>query len=369
VGTLSARLPESPQSSLWRAQVREQERLKSMGGWLCVLARRHSRALGHGFRLVAAIAACALSIAPLHAADIRGDMENGVVLEGKIEAGDYDKLRSIYGENIKNQFYIGMPVANEIYLASPGGDLAEAMKIGRLVRALKLHTVVPSEFDYPRDGSYVKYSDADRHRLRNPKANYLCTSACFFIFVAGITRGDEVELYPNGRLGIHRPYLSDDDLRSLSGDQAITSANRVRATVENYLKEMNVPGKYVDLMFSVPKDKIRWLGKTDFADLGGTIPQLKDWLAARCDKRTDVEKAVWEKVEADPRPLGQYSTAERVIFDKMQKKMSEIYHCKIEALHKLSGSAWLQVFDPTCEGMVPEARSLAEERAFCPRKN
>jgi hypothetical protein len=87
--------------------------------------------------------------------------------------------------------------------------------------------------------------------------------------------------------------LSDSDLKTLSGDQAITSANRNRTTVENYLKEMNVPAEYADLMFSVPKDKVRWIGKEKFeADLEGVIPGLKDWLAARCDKRTDIEKAV-----------------------------------------------------------------------------
>ena len=329
---------------------------------------RHSSPALRGrtsIRLMAAIAACAVGVAPLRAADIRGDMENGVVLEGKIEAGDYDKLRIVYGEKRTNQFYIGMLGANEIYLASPGGDLAEAIKIGRLVRALKLHTVVPGG-PYPV-GPYEKYSDADRHQLKNPKANYMCTSACFFIFVAGITRTAEVDLDP--RLGIHRPYLSDSDLSTLSGNQAITSANRVKTTVENYLKEMNVPGRYVDLMFSVPRDKIRWLEKADVADLDGTIPELRDWLAARCDKRTDVEKAVWEKITADPRPIGQLSTAERSIFDKMLKKMSVMHNCENETLDKLSGSAWLQVFDPTCAAIVPEAWSLLEERNFCPRKN
>jgi hypothetical protein len=103
--------------------------------------------------------------------------------------------------------------------------------------------------------------------------------------------------------------------------------------------------------------------------LKGTIPELRDWLAARCDKRTDVEKAVWEKLKADSRPLGQYSTAERSIADKMHKKMLEMNDCESEALDKLSGSAWLQVFDPTCTAIAPEARSLAEGRTLCPRKN
>jgi hypothetical protein len=53
----------------------------------------------------------------------------------------------------------------------------------------------------------------------------------------------------------------------------------------------------------------------------------------------------------------------------MSKKMSEMHGCESDALDKLSGSAWLQVFDPTCAAMVPEARSLAEDRGLCPRKN
>jgi hypothetical protein len=317
-------------------------------------------------RLIAAIAVCAVSAAPLQAADIRGSMKGsvtpsegggtlgsfGFVLEGKIEAGDYDKLRSVIGEISVNQFFLGSPGSNWFYLASPGGDLAEAMKIGRLVRALKLQTIVPS-----RSSPHMRDVMVAEHKLKNPKANYMCASACFFIFVAGVKRtwdepGDPI-------LGIHRPYLSDSDLKSLSGDQAITSAHQVRTTVENYLKEMGVTAKYADMMFSVPKDKVRWVGNADFkADLAGIIPEIKDWLAARCDKRTDVEKAIWEKLMADPRPIGQFSASERSISDMMQKKMSVINGCENNTLDELSGDAWLQMFDPTCTNIAPEARAL-----------
>ena len=143
-------------------------------------------------------------------------------------------------------------------------------------------------------------------------------------------------------LGIHRPYLSDKELKVLSGDQAITSANRVRTTVDNYLKEMGVPPKYADLMFSVPKDKVRWIGNAEFrTDLEGVIPDLKDWLAARCDKRTDVEKAIWAKMMADPRLHGELSAAERSISDMMHRKMSEMDSCEFNTLNELAGSAWL----------------------------
>ena len=235
-----------------------------------------------------------------------------------------------------------------------GGNLAEAMKIGRLVRALKLQTIVPSR-------SSPRYQDeaVAKHHLKNPKANYMCASACFFVFAAGINRASDYS--QDAILGIHRPYLSDNDLRTLSGDQAITSANRVRAAVEKYLKEMSVPAKYADLMFSVSKDEVRWLNNADFdADLQGTIPELKDWLAARCDKRTDVEKAVWESLKN--KHTAQMTAVEKSNSEMLLKKMSQWHSCEFFTLSELSGDAWLQMFDPTCTAIAPESRS------FCHRQ-
>ncbi len=322
-------------------------------------------------RLIVAIVACVVGAATARAAEIKGTMEGkvtpykggrtivsyGFVLEGKIEPGDYDKLRTVYGDVRANQFYLGSLKANELYLASPGGDLAEAMKIGRLVRALKLHTIVPSRWDDPHTFDVMVIE----HELKEPKVNYMCASACFFIFVAGVER--TADLGSDAILGIHKPYLSASDLKIQSGDQAITSANQVRTIVENYLKEMGVPTKYADLMFSTPKDKVRWVGNADFnADLEGVIPALRDWLAARCDKRTDVEKAMWEKMMTDRRPIGQYSAAERSIADMMQKKMREVSDCDRVTLDKLSADAWLEMFDPACTIIAPEAREVCHRQ-------
>ena len=58
---------------------------------------------------------------------------------------------------------------------------------------------------------------------------------------------------------------------------------------------MGVPAKYGDMMFAVPKNEVRWIGEADFRAIEGVIPELKDWLAAKCDERTDVEKALWKR--------------------------------------------------------------------------
>jgi hypothetical protein len=71
------------------------------------------------------------------ATEIRVDMtRSGIILEAKIEAGDFDKLRS---------YILDGRGAENIFLASPGGDFAEAIKIRRFVRELKLTTSVPNK--------------------------------------------------------------------------------------------------------------------------------------------------------------------------------------------------------------------------------
>jgi hypothetical protein len=278
-------------------------------------------------RLAAAIAACVVSVSSLDAADIKdGSALGEVVLEGTIVSGDYDKLLSFVDAN----------EARSIYLASPGGSVTEAIKIGRLVRALRLETIIPVQLR-----GDLREKAAEHHKLTNPKANYLCASACFFVFVAGVKR--DHDLLGDPILGIHRPYLTDSDLKTLSGSQAIASGSQLRTMVDSYLKEMGVPAKYADLMFSVPKDEVRWIGSSDFEiDLEGIVPELKDWVEARCDTRTDVEKAAWANLKN--KSPAQMTAAERSISEMLLKKMSVLDECGSKALSELSHQAHLKMF-------------------------
>jgi hypothetical protein len=215
------------------------------------------------FRSAAVFVACLLGFATAGAAEIRADPSSasvkGAVLEGKIEAGDFEKFKN---------FILDGEKTTQIYLASPGGDLNEAMKIGLLVRALKLWTVVPSKALTSQNYDLV----VARHNLKDPKANYLCASACFFMFVAGVHRSSD-DLGPP-ILGIHRPFLAKSDLSGLDIGQTAAAADRARATVENYLKLMGVPSKYAEDMYSVPKGRIRWIRYDEFqADFSGFISE------------------------------------------------------------------------------------------------
>jgi hypothetical protein len=227
-------------------------------------------------------------------------------LEGKIEAGDFDKFKN---------FILNGDNAVEIYLASPGGDLAEAMRIGVLVRLLKLSTVIPSKSLTNQNRELA----VARLNLKDPKADYMCASACFFVFVSGIHRRSD-ELGP-AILGIHRPSLSTASLQRLNFDQAAAADNRTRTAVENYLKVMDVPAKYAENMYSVPKGKIQWIRNDEFAaDFGGFIPELRDWVDARCHNRNDMDK----KNGGDCEKKAQVELAQRAYGDALARQQGKI---------------------------------------------
>ena len=127
---------------------------------------------------------------------------------------------------------------------------------------------------------------------------------------------------------MHRPSLSQNDLKRLSEDQVSAADDRVRRAIEVYLSEMGVPVSYAVSMFSVPNKRIRWIRNDDFErDIEGFIPELKPSVQVRCRSRADAEKSTVGK--RDPTDE---TTAEAI--DKMgEGKIDERHVCewKVEA--------------------------------------
>ncbi len=246
------------------------------------------RLVGILFRLALVFVACLSSclVAPSFAqgAEITLDPSrgaSGAVFEGKIEKGDFDKLRN---------FLLNNGAVHELYLASPGGDLAEAIKLGLLVRSLELATVIPSKIWTNQERQLA----IARHNLKNAKTDYMCVSACFFVFIGGIYRSKELDGPP--LLGIHRPALSKDDVKRLSLEEANAAIDQTKTIVENYLRFMGISRTYADAMYAVPKDRIHWIAHEDFdRDFAGFIPALRDWVATAC--RTGADPACERKVQ------------------------------------------------------------------------
>lgn len=242
---------------------------------------------GKLFALLATLAAFNLGITAANAAEITlhpsANLPSSAILEGPIDKGDYDKVL---------RFMFQYPVV-DVILASPGGDTAEAMRIGKVFRALKVVTSLPGAGLLSRDVFPLEPT-----LLQDPKDDFMCRRACFFALVGGIYRSETL-LGP--RLGFDRPYLTVKDLRELGSDNAIPEAEQTRTVIGNYLRKMGVPARYAEEMFSLPAGEIRLVSYEDFEIDLGLIPELK--LRGLADTRcppalTSAEEAAWYDLEA-----------------------------------------------------------------------
>ena len=86
----------------------------------------------------------------------------GIKIEGDIEPGDAVKLLRVYE-------YFGQFRGGRIFLFSRGGDMEEAIKLGGLIRRLRLTTYAPERNPY------------ENRSLATDKTNNICASACVLI--------------------------------------------------------------------------------------------------------------------------------------------------------------------------------------------
>jgi hypothetical protein len=191
-----------------------------------------------------------------------------LVLSGEIETGDYDRLLSKILDD-ENRFLS----QNKILLASDGGDVTEAMKIGKLVRSLYSEIIVG-----PQTGR--------------------CVSACFLIYAAAQQRGTEGERM----IGINRPYIVDASSPAAAAPTAADSAvaeNNALGQVRVFLQENDVPGYLIEEMFRHASDDAYWLSADDEKNLGSRSRSLTQYLIAKCAWDDQLEREVY----AGKRPL------------------------------------------------------------------
>ena len=194
-----------------------------------------------------------------------------LVISGEIVAGDYDHLLSKILED-PNRFL----AENKIILASDGGDVAEALKIAKLVKSMFSEVIVG-----PLTGR--------------------CASACFFIYAAANQRETDGERL----IGINRPYLVDAETAPPSQQSPPASAsasptdvtaveNRALTKVRAFLQENAVPSYLVDEMFRRASDDVYWLSEDDQKNLGYKSPAFKQYLRVECAWDEGLEREVYE---------------------------------------------------------------------------
>lgn len=201
-----------------------------------------------------------------------------LMLKGVIEPGDYDRFvarmtRLVIGE--------ALPAVQDpevlwtVKLDSPGGDLAEAMRIGRFLRRALAVTEVDYRFaprwdgvwDHEPDGRIVCLDGDD------PLAGCAegiqeaeCTGACLLIWLGGADR-----YAIQGRLGVH--------------------GLAVGAAVADYLAEMDVSADWSARLLDPAPTGDGWLSWPERVALSERAPALRDLLTG-CPEPLTIEESV-----------------------------------------------------------------------------
>jgi len=205
-----------------------------------------------------------------------------VNIVGPITKGDSDKFKRV----VLRLLSAGLKVVH-VRTYSPGGDVAEALSIGRQIRLMKAQTdspfkgkatpgsvcIVGAETEIPVKFFYYRNEDGDG------SANCTCTSACFLIWAAGVGRYGEI-------IGVHRPAFSDQSwFGSLPKEQARVVYEHIIEEARAYLVEMGIPENVITLMFSVSSSEMRFLDVNQIAQLQNYPSYGAELFTARCGAR------------------------------------------------------------------------------------
>lgn len=198
---------------------------------------------------------------------------------GEIRPGDAERVAQSAIEQVtKNKKKI-----DSVWLNSPGGDVAEAIRIADLVSGIKPYV-------YVANGG-------------------VCASSCFLIFLAGYERiaywvqddgsmpTPEKRASRFGLVGIHRPYLK----APLADSESVRKQEELMRRFRSHLISKQVPQYLIDEMMARPSNDIYWLRDRDLELLGPLSAGDEEALIARCGyKRTaKIVDEEWGKARVD----------------------------------------------------------------------
>jgi len=245
----------------------------------------------------------------------------GIKIEGNIVEGDADALLNFLSD-------FGPPDV-PIYLASKGGNVMEAIKLGRIMRRLRLTSLVPVSMPGQPNGC-IKLSDP---------SNCVCASACFLVHAGAANR------YGN-LIALHRPFVSPEATKNMSSTQQEAAQKSAMATVRNYLEEMEVPAYYTDLMMSRNSQDAYMVSFREASDdkhrIEGYVPSIEEITLSRCKVMPKSER---EKAESR---IGKAaSPEEKAELKKYYDELQNGYRCQADVLRSMKEEAFASEFpDP-----------------------
>ena len=238
---------------------------------------------------------------------------SGIKVEGEIVPGDAQTLLDFYGKYASQ--------ISPVYLRSKGGDVAEAMKMGVIIRRLRLETNVPlwDTGKAPIDKIKVDHQE-----------NTVCASACFLAYAGGATRSGNY-------LALHRPFLPREQARKLSDVEYETAQKEMMPKVKAYLADMDIDQYWIDRMFSANSQEY-YMPTLDEAfskihHLTGMVPSLEEVVLSKCNQ----DPNAYSKL----RELYKLGTADAQAKAKqIQQDLDVFFQCKDTVLIDMQSAAF-----------------------------
>ncbi len=185
-----------------------------------------------------------------------------LIVAGELQKGDASKLskllpvaKSRAGPDERDGLLGPTAVVG---VDSPGGDVDEAMRMGRLLRQHSATLLVRSGGE--------------------------CQSACILLLAGAVTKIPMgVPPYGTTKIGIHRIRPAGSAVLSQSSSDAVKAYNLMRAKVEDYLREMGASPLLADMMFKVGSEDMKLLNDSDLSNLNltGMDPGYAEYVRAR----------------------------------------------------------------------------------------
>lgn len=268
---------------------------------------------------------------------VQSDGATTILLWGPITSGDFDRFQEVLDRSISSGVHV-----RRLHLASVGGDVDEALKIGRLVREYGIFTSAPQ--------LHRKYVYGDRvirktYRMcggrlqgRAPMVSHadgldyvegaevepacICASACSLIWFAGLQR--------NGQVGVHRSYFSqvppDVDFKTYS--EALEGSH---SDIGAYLSEMRAPSAVFEQMKNTSSEDLYFFETKNYEfEIDKTVPPpipsidsvYDEFVRARCPRAlSDAEAKEYGKLSMIER-LGYYLDIDRDL-ERIPSKMTK----------------------------------------------
>lgn len=146
-----------------------------------------------------------------------------------------------------------------VFFHSPGGNLAAAIRLGRLIREFRFNTLVGGPYENViRLWEDYEIVEKEGH----------CFSACAYAFLGGVKRTVE----SSGKFGIHQ-------FRGTTKDTGESSTQVIMTALSNYLEEMGIDRTFLDVASLADSSKLHIITQAEAQRLNvdNTNPPKSRW--------------------------------------------------------------------------------------------